>query len=265
MTGLSAIRVEDERETVGTWIDSDARIVISSRATSMSLRELFNVEATRFQIVPLSGDHARSGNRAEFPDSWSWPTRDYLVYAANISPHKNHELLLEAFADWGQKVPLVLTGEGADFAQNQRGQYLDHFSRNLGIKVGETLIPLGYISSEFYNRVLDRAWGLVMCSLAEGGGSFPVWEALLTGIPVICADIPVMREHMERVEGEVIWFNPHSQRDLKEKLNYLDVNYSSLKQRAMHQIKRLKHRSWIDVAEDYLEIIESIGNTETKG
>ena len=214
------------------------------------------MDATRFHIVPLSGDHAKSGRRAGIPASWTWTQKEYLIYAANISPHKNHEVLLEAFADWGQRRPLVLTGEGADLSSSERGKYLDQFAQELRISVGETIIPLGYISSDTYNRVLDTAWGLVMCSLAEGGGSFPVWEALLSGIPVICADIPVMREHIERAGGDVIWFDPRDKSDLANKLCYLETNYSAIKKRAIDQMKQLHHRSWRDVAKEYIQIFE---------
>jgi len=33
-----------------------------------------------------------------------------------------------------------------------------------------------------------------MTSLAKGGGSYPVEEVLSVGTPVLCSDIPIMRD-----------------------------------------------------------------------
>jgi glycosyltransferase involved in cell wall biosynthesis len=257
-TGLPPTRVSNEEVTIGKWIDSKAQIVVSSHATSRSLKDQFGAHTSRFHIVPLSGDHVAVGEQGGRVPDWEWLKDDYLLYAANISPHKNHERLLEAYSAWQSKKRLVLTGEGADLQKNERGAALYQYAKALGIRIGETLTPIGYLTAFHYDYVLKHAWGLVMCSLAEGGGSFPVWEALLNGIPVICADIPVMREHMDRVGGEVIWFDPYDPGNLVDKLKYLDANYGSIKQEVQDLIPRLKQRSWKNVAEDYYQIFMSI-------
>lgn len=57
-----------------------------------------------------------------------------------------------------------------------------------------------------------------MPTLAEGGGSFPVREAVERGIPAVVSDIPVLREMIERLGGEVLWFDPHSPESLAASL-----------------------------------------------
>ncbi|OGO15139.1 MAG: hypothetical protein A2Z14_18150 [Chloroflexi bacterium RBG_16_48_8] len=256
-TGITPIRVEDERATIQQWLNSDAEIVVSSNATSKTLIRLFGTETSRFKVVPLSGEHAPSTRKAELPSEWEWKKDKYLIYAANISPHKNHEVLFDAYAAWGEGNPLVLTGEDADLQGTERGLELKRYAEALGLTLQKSLIPLGYVPSEIYDCLLDNAWAMVMCSLAEGGGSFPVWEAMLRGLPVLCSDIPVMREHIERTRGEVIWFDPYDSSDLAGKLRYLNENYESIKIAADKQVNRLKHRTWKDVAREYLQIFDA--------
>src|SRR6185437_8209933 len=98
---------------------------------------------------------------------------------------------------------------------------------------------------------------LVMPTLGEGGGSFPVEEALICGIPVICSDIPVMREHMERIGAEVTWFDALREDDLAARLVEMRANLSAHSHAAQAQRETLRIRSWQDVADDYLTILKA--------
>jgi glycosyltransferase involved in cell wall biosynthesis len=268
----------DERETMTRWLRSPARIVVSAQATVRTLGELFGVPADRFEIVPVSGAHADgvTGRRpaATLPP---WAARPFILCPANISAHKNHETLLRGVAAWGAKHALVLTGTGADlprsrgFARRQlravlesasllrptRATHLRRLAKTLGLTVGGSIIPVGYIGDEDYYALLERAWAVVMPTLAEGGGSFPVEEALWLGVPVVCSDIPVIREHMERVGGSVLWFDPRNPSALADRLSELERDYPAHKARAVEQIAELRRRSWDDVAEEYWRIMMS--------
>lgn len=109
--------------------------------------------------------------------------------------------------------------------------------------------------SSLYYALLEGAWAMVMPTLAEGGGSFPVWEALLRGVPVLSSDIPVMREMLERVGGEVVWFDPLRPRSLTDSLEELERDYARLKARALSQIPQLLRRTWAEVAADYATLL----------
>jgi glycosyltransferase involved in cell wall biosynthesis len=90
-----------------------------------------------------------------------------------------------------------------------------------------------------------------MPSLAEGGGSFPVWEALTRGVPVLCSKIPVMEEMLGFVGGDVLWFDPDDYLDLASKLEELQANYAAYKTRAKEQVHLLRRWTWRDVADRY--------------
>jgi len=273
--------VPDEKDTTRQWLASKARIVVSSRTTVSALGRILGAPPERFDLVPLSGRNAKMRLKEPKVPECRWAPRPFLLCPANIAPHKNHEVLLRGVGQWGGRRTLVLTGLGTEL-NRRRGRYIIRIGEDLGIipvtrrtqlrklaessglTIGDKLIPLGYVSEEEYYTLLRRSWALVMPTLAEGGGSAPVGEAVLCGIPVICSDIPIMREHMERVGARVLWFNPHNHEDLAMRLKDLEENYEQYKNIAVRQVSSLNPRTWRDVAEDYWRIMLST-NLKTGG
>lgn len=250
---VSVAERSQELETVRRWLRSSARIVVSSQSTVAAMGDLFGVPAERLHVVSVSGSHdalPASSSRGQ----GIWMGRPFLIYPANTNLHKNHEVLLEGVARWGFRHPLVLTGQGTTVADRGRGADLRRHATNLGFRLGESLIGLGYLSDDVYYGVLERAWALVMPSLAEGGGSFPVFEAMQRGIPVVCSDIPVMREQLSWTGGELLWFDPRDPSALAARLRELEQGYPAIRARAVRQVAALRRRSWSDVAVEYWEI-----------
>ncbi len=263
---LPAGMLADERETVGMWLESRHRVVVSSQATVKAMGELFGVEARRLDVVPISGEHAADGRSEALPVEWDWAVGRYLICPANISPHKNHEVLLRGVGAWGGGVPLVLTGEATHLhlCKWHRAVALRKVAEESGLVLGKSLITLGYVSEGILSGLMRGAWGLVMPTLAEGGGSFPVAEALHLGVPVICSDIPVIREQMERMGGQVMWFDARDPGDLARRLRELEEGYGGIKASAESQVGRLRRRSWGDVAREYWGLFLGMVN-EGKG
>jgi glycosyltransferase involved in cell wall biosynthesis len=208
----------EERETVRQWLESPATVICSSRFSIEVLVEVFKCRRDRMKLVPISGCHARPASSAGVRADWPWLSSPYFLCPANISWHKNHEVLLEGYARSQVAWPLVLTGPGSDLVNPlppmrrvirrlavalglrppHRAGLLRQRASRLGLKMGRSLIALGNLSDPEYDAVLQRAACVVMPTLGEGGGSFPVEEALLRGVPVICSDIPVVREQLSR-------------------------------------------------------------------
>ncbi|MGI8546432.1 MAG: glycosyltransferase, partial [Gemmatimonadaceae bacterium] len=264
--------IPDEWETTRRWLGSDARLVVSANATVSTMASAAGVLRDRFTVIPISGAHVRSSlTDTTLPHTWGWSREDFLLCPANITAHKNHEVLLEGFAMWGQKRRLVLTGSAADLpvsrsllkryarallepigvVEPNRSTFLRRFATRRGVRLGDTLIPVGYVSDEVYYSLLERAWAVVMPTRAEGGGSFPVEEAVRAGIPVIASDIPVIREHMERLGADVLWFDPRNPRELRDRLHELETDYPRWREHAVRQVSTLTDRTWMDVAAEY--------------
>jgi glycosyltransferase involved in cell wall biosynthesis len=75
------------------------------------------------------------------------------------------------------------------------------------------------------------------------------------GIPAVVSDIPVMREMVERAGGEVLWFDPRSPESLREALRELEQDYPRYRERARSQVRRLRTRTWSDVAGGYATLM----------
>jgi glycosyltransferase involved in cell wall biosynthesis len=247
---------ESERKTVSAWLGSGARIAVSSRATEASLTRIFGATSGRVSVIPLSGQHGEPAKAGE-TRAWQFSGREYLVCPANLSRHKNHEVLFAGVAGVAARHPVVLTGDGTDLRANveKRVQAIRAAAGAAGLVTGDSLFPTGHVDDRDYYRILDGAWALVMPTLAEGGGSFPVLEAMERGIPAVASDIPVMREMVERAGGEVLWFDPHDPRSLARALEELERDYPRFRERAVTQVKALRTRTWAEVADDYANLM----------
>lgn len=249
---LSSRVVREARGVVLTWLNSPARIAVGSAATRAIVAEMFSVDSERLAVIPPGWDHIWVKANTTVEPCPAIRGRRYILYAANTSPHKNHETLLRALAIWGAPIPVVLTGYGADLSPaERRGAELRQWAKKWGLQVDDAVIPLGYVSDQEYRALLAHAWAVVMPSFMEGGGSFPVMEAMMAGIPVISSDIPVMRELLSRVGGDLVWFDPVSAEDLAGRLRELETRYEGYRERAQAQAAGLRVPTWKEAAQAY--------------
>ena len=270
--------VEFQHEITQQWLDSKAVVVCSSRFWFQHLDAHFDIRESNVRLIPVTGGHKVPPLVSPPGREWPWFSKPYLLCPANLSAHKNHETLLEGYAKSGVHWPLVLTGNGSDFRDPRpfarrigrrlfvalgrrrpdRPAVVRALASKLGLPIGKKLIPLGYIDEASYEAILGHAAAVVMPTLGEGGGSFPAEEAILHGVPVICSDIPVLREQMERIGADVMWFDPHSSDALAERMRWVAAHHDEAKAAACAQISSLRSRSWSDVAAEYLDLFRSI-------
>jgi glycosyltransferase involved in cell wall biosynthesis len=122
-----------------------------------------------------------------------------LTVASNL-PHKNLPVLIEALAAVGaeERPLLVLAGQGTD-DETLRAQ-------TAALGVAEDVRLLGSVSTEELDSLYALADCLVLPTLHEGFG-LPVLEAMARSVPVLCSDIPALRE----VAGDAaLYFQPYS-------------------------------------------------------
>jgi glycosyltransferase involved in cell wall biosynthesis len=116
----------------------------------------------------------------------------FVLYPARPWPHKNHELLFEAFAQLRRSRPeleLVLTGGGHE-----------------ALRLPDGVRSLGLVSRQELAQLYRRASTLVFPSRYEGFG-LPVLEAMASGLPVAAAAVAAVQE----VAGETAFmFSPDS-------------------------------------------------------
>lgn len=156
-------------------------VVTASEYSKQRLVESAGTLPERVEVVPLGIDHERfrpqAGERdAALLQPLDLPAR-FVVYPANLWPHKNHTRLIRALAVTTETdVHLVLTGQG--YGRNDR---LREEARSAG--VADRVHHLGYIERDALPALYRAATAMVFPSLYEGFGSPPL-EAMACGCPV---------------------------------------------------------------------------------
>lgn len=160
------------------------------------------------------------------------------LYVADGSPHKNHQLLIDAWFLFVQRLNqkeitlnLTLDASSFDRLNNQIGRI-----RDLGYKV----INHGFCSSEKIRVLYSSSKYLVFPSLAESFG-LPLVEAAASGCYVIASDLPYVYDVIE----PSVAFNPYDVESLVSAL-LISKDSKSL------NITTLKVKSNIDELLKYL-------------
>ncbi|WHT20375.1 glycosyltransferase family 1 protein [Crossiella sp. CA-258035] len=149
-----------------------------TRAVAETVTERLGVPRERIRVTPLGVDPAWFVARAPSENlrrRLGLPA-EYLLFVGADGPRKGLASLVAAHAADPELPPLVLVGPGTDH-------------------IGGTnrVIRTGYLSELDLRRVVAGAALLVLPSRDEGFG-LPVLEAMACGVPVVCSDVPALRE-----------------------------------------------------------------------
>lgn len=151
-----------------------------SDAVAQQVTDRLGVPEGRVMVTPLGVD--RSWSCAVAPTealraSLGLPPR-YLLFVGAAQPRKGLDMLLEAHRGRPDLAPLVLAGPAG------WGPTLTTSSR---------VHTVGYLDEAHLRCVVAGAMAVVLPSRDEGFG-LPVLEAMAAGIPVVCSDLPALRE-----------------------------------------------------------------------
>ena len=153
---------------------------------------------------PMAQDLERLRTRLTLPDR-------FLLYPAQVWPHKNHEGLLEALAliktREGLAVPLVCPGK-----HNRHSRRIEQRLRDLDL--AETTTFPGFVSPLELRGLYELATALVYPSRFEGWG-LPVWEAFSAGLPVASSSATSLPD---LVDGAGLLFDPDDPEQIAERV-----------------------------------------------
>jgi glycosyltransferase involved in cell wall biosynthesis len=178
----------------------------------------------------------------------------YLLYPAQLWPHKNHIVLLQALkqieAGRGLQIPLVLTGGKYSAASKVFGYVADqsmHYVHHLGRVPFADLIGL-----------YQKAAFLVMPSLHESN-SLPILEAAAAGTPIIASRIPPNEELTRTLQMNL--FDPLDVDGLARLILALWNDEKTASSQAAYNRRHIGLYSWENAARKFERLFESILNS----
>lgn len=264
---VSGAVIEQAWREAKEWLSNMTSIVVSSRHVQTRLLHHFGEVGNSATMIPhaiLPADPiCHPVNNIVSPDVAVRLPLQYMVYPSNISPHKNHYNLLLGYSKCTAvgKVPLVLFGHHTELLRVVPPQWpeqmyvstLTSLLARTGLRLDVDIYPMGFIHDANVIPLVRNAQALIMPSMSEGGGSYPVEEALRLGVPVLCSDIPVMREHMARHSAEIIWFDPESPDSIAQALDSF-FEYSSHYKSSAVQGMNDPTDTWDHIASQYIHV-----------
>jgi glycosyltransferase involved in cell wall biosynthesis len=164
---------------------ADALVAVSEAARD-DVAATLGIPAERFAVVPNGAGRPPELSAASGDALGLAPSARVVLCVAALRPHKNQELLVRALPLLPEDVVVVAVGHLEGYERR-----LEDLARELG--VAHRLRVAGYVSDAELEALWRRAACAAFPTRAEGFG-LPVIEALARGVPVACADLPVLRE-----------------------------------------------------------------------
>ncbi|MBA3350732.1 MAG: glycosyltransferase family 4 protein [Actinobacteria bacterium] len=186
---FSPIKLQYLRRMVPRSTRRSRLVLTPSEFTRLTVIEEMQVDPDTVRVIPHGIAPVVEPNTTEDIRARYGLTGPFFLYPAVTYPHKNHLVLIEAFAAVLKDHPelmLVLTGG--------RGTTEDDVSRRVMTLGIETQVKrLGYISERDLNSLYYEAIAMTFPSRYEGFGA-PVLEAMARGCPVVAADATALPE-----------------------------------------------------------------------
>jgi len=261
---LPALTISTRRERLA-WraketlaLRTAAGIFTVSEASRVAVAKRFGLAPDRLRIVPEAPDEVffpRPSDAVDFARSGVGLAsgESYFVFAGGISPHKNVETLLHAYARLStihDNVPrLVIVGDLTTDSFLSSAAAVQSLVTTLGLE-GSVLLP-GYVDDAVLASLYSGATAVVIPSLAEGFG-LPAVEGAACGAPMVLSDLPA---HRETLDGGALFFAPTEPEALTTALVWLLDNPDQAGELAVRGQNRARALSWDNAVEPLRELI----------
>jgi glycosyltransferase involved in cell wall biosynthesis len=215
---------------------ADEVLTLSEHARGQIVARL-GISPERVTAIPCAVDHERFSPRPDERDARPDLPERFLLYPANLWPHKNHERLLRAFARAGvQDLELILTGQT--------------YGRPLPSAPNARVRHLGLVPYDQLPGLYRRATATVFPSLFEGFG-MPLVEAMACGSPVAASDRGAIAE---TCADAALLFDPEDEDAMADAIRRI-VEDDGLRARLRGDgLARAAGFRWDDVARRHVEV-----------
>jgi glycosyltransferase involved in cell wall biosynthesis len=160
-----------------------------SEFSKRSICERFGVSPDKVRVAYLAPDDEMLHAAPEWPCRLPPLLERFVFYPANLYPHKNHEILLQAvriLRDRGIDCACVLTGH-----PTQPGTAIEERIAAHGLR--DRVLWLGHVAPAALRHLYEHAVALCFPSQFEGFG-MPLVEAMHCGCPILATPVASIPE-----------------------------------------------------------------------
>ncbi len=248
--GKYSAREQDyHRFAVQHAINSQAAIITVSNFSRDEIQTYYHVPTERITVIHNGFNPVAAANQDTTILERFNIHQPFLLSIGRLEQKKNTPRLIDAFAQLcqqtdypGQLVLVGTPGYGYDEVQQKIMQY--------GLQ--DRVIETGWLADGDVSTLLHHAQAFIFPSLYEGFG-IPILEAMSAGVPVVCSDIPPLRE----VAGEAAeWFDPTDTNSMVQALERITQQADLRSQFITKGQERVTHFSWDRTAEQTWEVLK---------
>lgn len=229
------------------------KIIVNVSATSAELKKLaqgLGISLPPCHVIPLGADFGKKAEVSpeQVPKELRSLAEDgpYILMVGTIEPRKNHKLLLKAYEAGLKEMGYNIVMAG------YMGWNMESFEEELKNHpdYGKRIFHFDGLNDAGISWLYQNARFLAFCSYVEGFG-LPLIEAVVRGVPVIAADIPVSRE----VAGDFCaWFEQDNAEMLCEKVREYAENQEAY-ERWKESLSAYRGAGWKEVCNRMWEVL----------
>ncbi|MDP3888744.1 MAG: glycosyltransferase family 1 protein [bacterium] len=237
-------------------VDRAIRIFVPSQAVKDDLLNNYSLPSEKVIITYEGVDEKFRSNKDEVKrakeilDKYQIK-KPFVIYTGSVYPHKNIKRLIQAIKlindPW---VNLVVSCARSNFWKKLNNDVEK-------LKMEDRVKLVGFVPDDELVMLYHEAEVFVLPTLTEGFG-LPGIEAMSSGLPVICSDIPALRE----IYGSgAIYFDPFNTEEIAERI--IEVcKFDKIKRTSQIEkgLIRVKKYSWKKMTKETLKVYKEALN-----
>lgn len=217
-------------------------VVVASSWIKADVVRAYGLLNDKVQVVPFAPiiaayQEPTPTDLSDVREKFSLPEL-FVFYPAQTWPHKNHLQLLNAIAvmrdRYGVIVPVVFSGSIF------KPFFLEIERRVHALRLTAQTHFLGFVTPMELQCMYRLAKCVVIPTMYEAG-SFPVWEAFLSGVPVACSNVTSLPA---QAADAALIFNPERPEEIAETINRLWTDTSLCQTLIERGYQNVSRYSW---------------------
>jgi glycosyltransferase involved in cell wall biosynthesis len=213
----------------GPLLRGSRRVVTCSEEIALMLEERYGIPKENFAVVPNAIDDAFFVESERVPATKTLR----LLYVGRLVPQKRVDRIIDTLSLMTRPVSLTIVGDGEDRAA---------LEEQANAKVKGMVTFVGFKNETEIRRYHYASDVLVMASVSEGGTPIVALEAMASGLPVVGADAPGVRDLLK--DGSGVLIQEPFEKECAKHLDILADDRSALRTLSDGGRMKAKNHTW---------------------